>query len=65
MIQLSKLNGIVFWINPHLIEFIETTPDTVLIMVSGKHVLVKEPVQEVIDRIIAYRKKLGINGQEE
>lgn len=65
MIQLTKLNGLQFWVNPHLIETIEMTPDTMLIMTSGTHVIVRETVQEVITGIIEYRKRLGINRQEE
>jgi len=65
MIQLTKLNGVQFWLNPHLIETIEATPDTMIIMISGTHVIVKETVPDVINKIIEYRKKLGINRQEE
>ncbi|HOX17329.1 MAG TPA: flagellar FlbD family protein [Spirochaetales bacterium] len=65
MIQLTQLGGKNFWINPHLIEYIETTPDTTLTLTSGKHVIVREKVDAVIDAIIAYRRKLGLFGNEE
>ncbi len=65
MIQLTQLGGKTFWINPHLIEYIETTPDTTLTLTSGKHVIVREKVDAVIDAIVAYRRKLGLFGNEE
>nr|MBN1242548.1 flagellar FlbD family protein [Spirochaetales bacterium] len=65
MIQLTQLGGKTFWINPHLIEYIEATPDTTLTMTSGKHVIVREGVREVVDAIVAYRRKLGLFGNEE
>jgi len=65
LIQLTQLGGKNFWINPHLIEYIETTPDTTLTLTSGKHVIVREKVDAVIDAIIAYRRKLGLFGNEE
>jgi len=65
LIQLTQLGGKNFWINPHLIEYIETTPDTTLTLTSGKHVIVREKVDAVIDAIVAYRRKLGLFGNEE
>jgi len=65
LIQLTQLGGKNFWINPHLIEYIEATPDTTLTMTSGKHVIVREGVEAVVDAIVAYRRKLGLFGNEE
>ncbi len=64
MILATKLNDKEFYINPHLIESLEETPDTRIHFFTGKVVIVKDTVQEIIDRIIEYRKKLGINSQE-
>lgn len=33
-------------------------------LVSGKKVVIKETPEEVMDEIIAYRKRLGISGNE-
>ena len=65
MIQLTALNGKTFWINPHLIEYIETNPDTTLVMTSGKHVIVLEAVPQVLAAIVAYRRTIGVHGNEE
>ena len=59
MIKLSRLNGADYYINPHQIESMEIRPDTTLLMLSGKHVVVKEGVDEVINRIVEYRRKIG------
>jgi flagellar protein FlbD len=59
MIKVTRLNGKEYYINPHQIESIEIHPDTTMLMLSGKHVVVKEGVEEVIDRIVEYRKRIG------
>ncbi len=59
MIQVSRLNGEVYYINPHAIEFIEETPNTVVTMLSDKKVIVTESIEEILNKIIEYRKKLG------
>ncbi|NLW57127.1 MAG: flagellar FlbD family protein [Firmicutes bacterium] len=64
MIKVTRLNGKKYWLNPHLIEFMEETPDTVVSLISGKKVVIKEQVEEVLARIIAYRRRLGEAGQE-
>ena len=65
MIEVTKLGGTVFHVNPHLIEYIETNPDTTLIMLSGKRLVVREDYQAVFDRIVTYRKLLGAHRNEE
>jgi len=59
MIKVTRLNGLEYYINPHQIESIEIHPDTTLLMLSGKHVVVREKVEELIDRIIEYRSRIG------
>ncbi|MDR2482121.1 MAG: flagellar FlbD family protein [Treponema sp.] len=59
MIKVSRLDGIEYYLNPHQIEAIETNPDTTIIMLSGKHVIVREKVSEVLEMIEAYRKRIN------
>ena len=59
MIKVTRLNGKEYYINPHQIESIEIHPDTTMLMLSGKHVVVKEGVEEVIERIVEYRSRIG------
>lgn len=55
MIQVTRLNGQEVYINADLILFLEKSPDTVLTLQNGKKVMVRETIQEVIDRIIAFK----------
>ena len=64
MIEVTRLNGKKYWINPHMIEFMEKNPDLTLTMLSGKTVVVKESPEDIISKIVAYRQKIGINTQE-
>lgn len=65
MIQLTHLDGKAFYVNPHQIECIETTPDTTLIMLSGKRLVVREDYQSVFTKIVEYRRKIGAFKNEE
>jgi len=59
MIELTLLSGKKFWLNPHEIETMESNPDTTLVMLSGKRILVLEKPEAIVDRIIAYRGRIG------
>jgi flagellar protein FlbD len=65
MIKVSRLDGKEYYINPHQIESIEVHPDTTLLMLSGKHVVVRESVDELIDNIVEYRRRIGLFKNEE
>jgi flagellar protein FlbD len=65
MIKVTRLDGKEYYINPHQIESIEKRPDTTLLMLSGKYVVVREAVDEVIDRIVEYRRRIGAFKNEE
>jgi len=59
MIKVTRLNGTEYYINPHQIECIEIRPDTTLMMMSGKAHIVREEVDTVLERILAYRNLLS------
>lgn len=65
MISLTRLSGKTFLLNPHQIEIIEETPDTVITLISGQKYVVKESLDKVIELIVDYRKRLGPFGKEE
>lgn len=65
MIKLTRLNGREFFINPHQIENIESTPDTVISLISGTKYIVREDIGTIISRIIEYRKKISMFGNED
>ncbi len=58
VIQVARLNGKCFYINPDLIEFVEETPDTVLTMTTGKKVVVEDTADALIQKIVAYKQKI-------
>ncbi len=58
VIYLSRLDGTRFVLNANRIETIEARPDTVITVVDGKHFVVKESVDDVIARAIAYQRAL-------
>ena len=59
MIRVTRLDGHEYYVNPHQIEYIESNPDTTLIMLSGKRLVVREDYQTVFDEIVAYRRLIG------
>jgi flagellar protein FlbD len=59
MVKVTRLDGKEYYINPHQIESIELRPDTTLLMLSGKHVIVRESAEDIIGKIIEYRKRIG------
>ena len=65
MVELTKLDGKTVYVNPHQIEYIECNPDTTLIMLSGKRLVVKDDYQSVFARIVEYRKLIGAFKNEE
>lgn len=58
MIRITKLNGKEAVINCELIELIEANPDTTITMSTGKLIIAKESVDEIINRAIAYKKMI-------
>ena len=56
MITLHRLNGEEMTLNADLILTIEATPDTHIIMMDRRQLLVMETVDEVIDAAIEYRR---------
>jgi flagellar protein FlbD len=51
MINVTRLNGPAFALNPDLIERIEATPDTVIHLVGGTNYVVTESVEEIVARV--------------
>jgi len=59
MVEVTRLDGKTYYVNPHQIEYIERNPDTTLTMLSGKKLVVREDYQTVFGRIIEYRRLIG------
>jgi len=58
MIRLTRLNSHALTINSDLIKFIENAPDTVLTLTNGEKVVVRESTDEVLQRIVAFRRSV-------
>jgi flagellar protein FlbD len=58
MIQVTRFNGLKFYINAELIQTVEGTPDTVITLVNEVKIVVKDKPDLVVDRIIAYQQKV-------
>jgi flagellar protein FlbD len=59
LVTLSRLNGTVVAINPDLITWIDVTPDTIVSLLGGDKIIVRESLEEVIERVIAFRRSAG------
>ena len=58
MITLTRFDGSRLTVNAEQIEFVETTPDTVITLLSGKKLIVREPVDQIVGLIVAYRQRI-------
>jgi flagellar protein FlbD len=59
MINVTRLDGTRVVVNAELIETVEAVPETVIVLVTRRRLMVREPVDEVIERVLAYRRSLG------
>ena len=55
MIKVTKLNGNELVVNADLIEFVESTPDTLISMTTGRKIMVLEKLEEVVRKAVGYR----------
>jgi len=55
MIKVTKLNGSELVVNADLIEFVESTPDTLISLTTGRKIMVLEELDEVVQKAVGYR----------
>lgn len=60
MIKLTKLNGDSFVLNAALIRFIESRPDTYITLTTNDRLIVKETVDEVVQRSVEFTRNTRI-----
>ena len=58
MIKVTRLGGRPFYLNSDLIESLEAVPDTTLQLTTGKRVIVVETAEEVVRRIVEFRRDI-------
>ncbi|MGP8268933.1 MAG: flagellar FlbD family protein [Terracidiphilus sp.] len=61
MIELTRLNGAPIVLNSDLIKTAEASPDTMLTLINGEKLIVRESCGEVTERVLAYRAQLLAN----
>ncbi|MBX5465401.1 MAG: flagellar FlbD family protein [Clostridia bacterium] len=65
MIWLTRLNGDELVVNADMIETVEATPDTVITLANGHRWIVAESPDEVIRRVVAYRREIAAGPRRE
>jgi uncharacterized protein YlzI (FlbEa/FlbD family) len=58
MIQLTRLNNQPLVVNSDLIKYVENAPDTVLTLVTGEKLVVREASPEVLAKIVEFRRSI-------
>ncbi len=58
MIKVTKLNDKEIVINSDLIEMIDSHPDTTITMTTGKIIIAKESVEQIVNKVLDYKRKI-------
>ena len=56
MIKVTRLNESGLVVNADLIEFVESTPDTMISLTTGKKIMVRESIDDVINRVTEFKR---------
>jgi flagellar protein FlbD len=59
MLKLTRLDHRTVAINPTLVAWLEETPDTVVCMVTGQRITVREKIDEVIAAFVSFHERVG------
>lgn len=58
MIEVTRLNGIPMIVNSDLIKIAESSPDTMLTLIHGEKLIVRESCAEIVEKVLKYRTQL-------
>jgi flagellar protein FlbD len=58
MIEVTRLNGMPMTLNSDLIKIAEASPDTMLTLIHGEKLIVRESCAEIVEKVLAYRASL-------
>ena len=61
MIKITRLNDKEIVVNCELIELIEANPDTTLTTTTGRKLIVKESVEDIVTATKKYKKEIHTN----
>ncbi len=56
MIRVNRLDGSILVINADLIEFVEAIPETIVCLTTGKKIMVRETIDEIINRVAQFKR---------
>ncbi len=62
MIRLTRLNNQRVVINPDHIAWVDATPDTTLCLIGGDKILVRETIEELVEEVIEFRRRIRSDG---
>ena len=60
MIRVTDLNGSKYILNSDLIVRIDSVPESRILLTTGEKNLVKESVDEIVDKVIKYKRKINV-----
>jgi len=58
MIEVTRLNGNPMILNSDLIKIAEASPDTMLTLIHGEKLIVRESCAEILEKVLTYRAQL-------
>jgi flagellar protein FlbD len=58
MIEVTRLNGNPMIVNSDLIKIAEASPDTMLTLIHGEKLIVRESCAQIVEKVLAYRALL-------
>jgi len=59
VISVTRINGEELVINAELIELVESTPDTLITLTTGRKLMVRDAEDEIVSKVIAYKRQLS------
>lgn len=64
MIVVTRLNGSELVVNADMIETLEATPDTVMTLVNEHKWVIRESVEEIVERVVAYKRDIFLGPRQ-
>ena len=63
MIKVTRLNDSTLMINVDMIQSLQAIPETVITFTNNNKIMVKEPLEEVSQRIVDYQRAIYSNSK--
>lgn len=58
MIRLTRYNHEPVVVNAHQVAYVDATPDTIVTLVNGERMHVRESVDEVVERVVGFLRRI-------